>query len=162
MSARILVVEDEEALTTLLRYNLDAEGYDVETVGRGDDADTRLKERVPDLVVLDWMLPGLSGIEAFRRLRDSGEHLPVIFITGHGDIEMAVDVMKLGAVDFLGKPFRDQTLIDAVQAALRRNNRNAGQGPAVKEGMDELLYVWEGLEPQCRFCGRRSAYIDCG
>ena len=61
MSARILVVEDEEALTTLLRYNLDAEGYDVETVGRGDDADTRLKERVPDLVVLDWMLPGLSG-----------------------------------------------------------------------------------------------------
>ena len=69
MSARIMVVEDEEALTTLLRYNLDAEGYDVETVGRGDDADTRLKERVPDLVVLDWMLPGLSGIELCRRLR---------------------------------------------------------------------------------------------
>ena len=56
MSARILVVEDEEALTTLLRYNLDAEGYEVETVARGDDADTRLKERIPDLVVLDWML----------------------------------------------------------------------------------------------------------
>jgi DNA-binding response OmpR family regulator len=55
MSARILVVEDEEALTTLLRYNLDAEGYEVETVARGDEADTRLKERVPDLVVLDWM-----------------------------------------------------------------------------------------------------------
>src|SRR3979409_1849468 len=63
MSARILVVEDEEALTTLLRYNLDAEGYDVETVGRGDDADTRLKERVPDLIVLDWMRPGLSRLE---------------------------------------------------------------------------------------------------
>ena len=69
MTARILVVEDEEALTTLLRYNLDAEGYDVETVARGDDADTRLKERVPDLVVLDWMLPGMSGIEMCRRLR---------------------------------------------------------------------------------------------
>src|ERR1043166_9408389 len=69
MSARILVVEDEEALTTLLRYNLDAEGYDVETVGRGDDADTRLKEHVPDLIVLDWMLPGLSGIELCRRVR---------------------------------------------------------------------------------------------
>src|SRR3990170_3734351 len=66
MSARIMVVEDEEALTTLLRYNLDAEGYDVETVGRGDDADTRLKERVPDLVVLDWMLPGLSGVAPGR------------------------------------------------------------------------------------------------
>jgi two-component system phosphate regulon response regulator PhoB len=61
MSARIMVVEDEEALTTLLRYNLDAEGYDVETVARGDDADTRLKERVPDLVVLDWMLPGCQA-----------------------------------------------------------------------------------------------------
>ena len=80
MSARILVVEDEEALTTLLRYNLDAEGYDVETVGRGDDADTRLKERVPDLIVLDWMLPGLSGIELCRRLRARPEtrSLPIM------------------------------------------------------------------------------------
>jgi len=68
MSARILVVEDEEALTTLLRYNLDAEGYEVETVARGDDADTRLKERVPDLIVLDWMLPGLSGNRAVPAL----------------------------------------------------------------------------------------------
>src|SRR6185295_4188000 len=68
MNARILVVEDEEALTTLLRYNLDAEGYEVETVGRGDDADTRLKERVPDLIVLDWMLPGAS------RDQDAADH----------------------------------------------------------------------------------------
>ena len=87
MSARILVVEDEEALTTLLRYNLDAEGYDVETVGRGDDADTRLKERVPDLIVLDWMLPGLSGIELCRRLRARPEtrQLPIIMLTARGE-----------------------------------------------------------------------------
>ena len=87
MSARIMVVEDEEALTTLLRYNLDAEGYDVETVGRGDDADTRLKERVPDLVVLDWMLPGLSGIELCRRLRARPEtrQLPIIMLTARGE-----------------------------------------------------------------------------
>ena len=86
MSARILVVEDEEALTTLLRYNLDAEGYDVETVARGDDADTRLKERVPDLIVLDWMLPGLSGIELCRRLRARPEtkQLPIIMLTASG------------------------------------------------------------------------------
>ena len=69
MSARILIVEDEEPLTMLLRYNLEAEGYEVETAGRGDEADTRLKESTPDLVVLDWMLPGLSGIELCRRLR---------------------------------------------------------------------------------------------
>ncbi len=69
MRARILIVEDEEPLALLLRYNLEAEGYDVETVARGDEADIRLREAPPDLVVLDWMLPGLSGIELCRRLR---------------------------------------------------------------------------------------------
>ena len=61
MSARILIVEDEEPLTMLLRYNLEAEGYEVDTAARGDDADTRLKEATPDLVVLDWMLPNPAG-----------------------------------------------------------------------------------------------------
>ena len=69
MKATILIVEDEEALALLLRYNLEAEGYRVETVMRGDEADVLLKERLPDLVILDWMLPGLSGIELCRRLR---------------------------------------------------------------------------------------------
>ena len=69
MAARILVVEDEEARTTLLRYNLESEGYEVETVARGDDADTRMKERIPDLVVLDWMLPEVSGLEICRTMR---------------------------------------------------------------------------------------------
>ena len=69
MGARILIVEDEEPLSLLLRYNLEAEGFDVDTVARGDEADTLLKERPPDLVVLDWMLPGISGIELCRRLR---------------------------------------------------------------------------------------------
>ena len=69
MKPRILIVEDEEALATLLRYNLEREGFEVETVVRGDEADTRLKEQAPDLAILDWMLPGLSGIELTRRLR---------------------------------------------------------------------------------------------
>ena len=69
----ILIVEDEEPLTLLLRYNLEAEGYEVETVARGDEAEMRLRERVPDLLVLDWMLPGLSGIELCRRLRARDE-----------------------------------------------------------------------------------------
>ena len=80
MKANILIVEDEEALTLLLRYNLEAEGYGVETVPRGDEADLLLKERAPDLVILDWMLPGLSGIELCRRLRARPEtkQLPII------------------------------------------------------------------------------------
>jgi two-component system phosphate regulon response regulator PhoB len=69
MSTRILIVEDEEPLTLLLRYNLEAEGYEVDSVARGDEAELRLRERVPDLVILDWMLPGLSGIELCRRIR---------------------------------------------------------------------------------------------
>ncbi|MDP2412044.1 MAG: response regulator, partial [Pseudolabrys sp.] len=87
MSARILIVEDEEPLTMLLRYNLEAEGYDVDTAARGDDADTRLKESTPDLVVLDWMLPGLSGIELCRRLRARPEtrQLPIIMLTARGE-----------------------------------------------------------------------------
>src|SRR5439155_1226038 len=92
---------DEEALTTLLRYNLDAEGYEVETVGRGDDADTRLKERVPDLIVLDWMLPGLSGIELCRRLRARPEtkQLPIIMLTARGEESERVRGLATGADD---------------------------------------------------------------
>ena len=87
MNARILIVEDEEPLTMLLRYNLEAEGYEVETSGRGDEADTRLKESTPDLIVLDWMLPGLSGIELCRRLRARPEtrQLPIIMLTARGE-----------------------------------------------------------------------------
>ena len=122
MSARILVVEDEEALTTLLRYNLDAEGYDVETVGRGDDADTRLKERVPDLIVLDWMLPGLSGIELCRRLRARPEtrQLPIIMLTARGEESERVRGLATGADDYMVKPFALAELSARLRALLRR------------------------------------------
>src|SRR5881396_793310 len=122
MSARILVVEDEEALTTLLRYNLDAEGYDVETVTRGDEADTRLKERVPDLVVLDWMLPGLSGIELCRRLRARPEtrQLPIIMLTARGEESERVRGLATGADDYIVKPFSVPELLARVRALLRR------------------------------------------
>jgi two-component system phosphate regulon response regulator PhoB len=122
MSARILVVEDEEALTTLLRYNLDAEGYDVETVTRGDDADTRLKERVPDLIVLDWMLPGLSGIELCRRLRARPEtrQLPIIMLTARGEESERVRGLATGADDYIVKPFSVPELLARVKGLLRR------------------------------------------
>ena len=122
MSARILVVEDEEALTTLLRYNLDAEGYEVETVGRGDDADTRLKERVPDLIVLDWMLPGLSGIELCRRLRARSQtrQMPIIMLTARGEESERIRGLNTGADDYIVKPFSVPELLARVAALLRR------------------------------------------
>src|SRR5690606_19194495 len=122
MSARILVVEDEEALTTLLRYNLEAEGYEVEIVGRGDEADMALKERVPDLVVLDWMLPGLSGIELCRRLRarSETEQLPIIMLTARGEESERVRGLPTGADDYIVKPFSVPELLARVRALLRR------------------------------------------
>src|SRR3989442_6131754 len=122
MSARIMVVEDEEALTTLLRYNLDAEGYDVETVGRGDDADTRLREGAPDLAVLDWMLPGLSGIELCRRLRTRPDtrQLPIIMLTARGEESERVRGLATGADDYIVKPFSVPELLARVKGLLRR------------------------------------------
>src|ERR671930_172388 len=127
MSARILVVEDEEALTTLLRYNLETEGYEVETVERGDDADTRLKERVPDLVVLDWMLPGLSGIELCRRLRARPEtkQLPIIMLTARGEESERVRGLATGADDYIVKPFSVPELLARIKTILRRVNPDA-------------------------------------
>jgi two-component system phosphate regulon response regulator PhoB len=124
MSARILIVEDEEPLTLLLRYNLEAEGYEVETVARGDDADTRLREHIPDLVVLDWMLPGLSGIELCRRLRTRPEsrQLPIIMLTARGEESERVRGLTTGADDYVVKPFSVPELIARVRALLRRSS----------------------------------------
>ena len=122
MPAHILIVEDEEPLTLLLRYNLESEGYGVESVGRGDEAETRLRESVPDLVILDWMLPGLSGIELCRRLRTrpETERLPVIMLTARGEETERVRGLATGADDYVVKPFSVPELLARVRALLRR------------------------------------------
>jgi len=122
MSARILIVEDEAPLTELLRYNLEAEGYEVEIVARGDDADTRLRERVPDLAILDWMLPGTSGIELCRRLRARAQtrSLPIIMLTARGEESERVRGLATGADDYIVKPFSVPELVARIGALLRR------------------------------------------
>jgi two-component system phosphate regulon response regulator PhoB len=122
MRPRILIVEDEEALTLLLRYNLEAEGYAVETAARGDEADLRLREELPDLILLDWMLPGLSGIELCRRLRSRAEteRLPVIMLTARGEEGDRVRGLSTGADDYIVKPFSVPELVARVRALLRR------------------------------------------
>jgi two-component system phosphate regulon response regulator PhoB len=123
-SPRILIVEDEEALTLLLRYNLEAAGYEVDTVARGDDADVRFKERPPDLVILDWMLPGLSGIEICRRLRARPDtrQLPIIMLTARGEESERVRGLSTGADDYIVKPFSVPELLARVSALLRRSS----------------------------------------
>ncbi|GGC93510.1 phosphate regulon transcriptional regulator PhoB [Chelatococcus reniformis] len=122
MGTRVLIVEDEEPLSLLLRYNLEAEGYDVDTVARGDDAEIRLRELVPDLVLLDWMLPGLSGIELCRRIRSrqETERLPVIMLTARGEETERVRGLATGADDYVVKPFSVPELLARVRALLRR------------------------------------------
>lgn len=99
---RIAVVEDEEALSVLLRYNLEAEGYQVDTMLRGDEAEIALRESVPDLLILDWMLPGVSGIELCRRLRQrpETERLPIIMLTARGEESERVRGLSVGADDW--------------------------------------------------------------
>jgi two-component system, OmpR family, phosphate regulon response regulator PhoB len=122
MNPRILIVEDEEALTLLLRYNLEAAGYDIESVARGDDADLRLREAIPDLVILDWMLPGVSGIELCRRLRSRPEtrQLPIVMLTARGEESERVRGLSTGADDYVVKPFSVPELLARVAALLRR------------------------------------------
>jgi two-component system phosphate regulon response regulator PhoB len=122
MNPSILIVEDEEALTLLLRYNLEAAGYDVESVGRGDDADLRLRESTPDLVILDWMLPDISGIELCRRLRSRPEsrQLPIVMLTARGEESDRVRGLSTGADDYIVKPFSVPELLARVAALLRR------------------------------------------
>jgi len=108
----------------LLRYNLEAEGYEVDTAARGDEADIRLQEKVPDLVVLDWMLPGLSGIELCRRLRarPDSRSLPIIMLTARGEESEKVRGLTTGADDYIVKPFSVPELLARVRALLRRAN----------------------------------------
>lgn len=122
MSARILVAEDEEPLTLLLRYNLEAEGYTVDSAARGDEAELKLREQVPDLLLLDWMLPGVSGIELCRRLRlrRETERLPVIMLTARGEEADRVRGLATGADDYVVKPFSVPELLARVRALLRR------------------------------------------
>ena len=122
IAPKIMVVEDEEPLGVLLKYNLEAEGYQVEVITRGDEAELRLRENQPDLLVLDWMVPAVSGIELCRRLRMRAEteRLPIIMLTARGEESDRVRGLSTGADDYLVKPFSTPELIARVKALLRR------------------------------------------
>lgn len=121
---RILMVEDEQSLALLLRYNLEAEGYTVETATRGDEAELRIVEDPPDLVLLDWMLPGVSGVELCRRIRarKDTERLPVIMLTARTEEADRVRGLATGADDYIVKPFSVPELLARIGAVLRRIN----------------------------------------
>ncbi|MGZ8407293.1 MAG: phosphate regulon transcriptional regulator PhoB, partial [Caulobacteraceae bacterium] len=122
MTPYILVAEDEDALSTLLHYNLDKEGYEVVVAPDGEEALLLVEERLPDLIILDWMLPKVSGIEVCRRLRakPGSRNLPIIMLTARGEESDRIRGLDTGADDYLTKPFSMSELSARIRAVLRR------------------------------------------
>ncbi len=122
MKPLILIVEDEAALQKLLAYNLEVAGFEVAQAFDGEEALTLLAERVPDLVVIDWMIPQLSGIELLRRIRRRPEqaHLPVVMLTARAEEPDRLRGLETGADDYVTKPFSPAELVARIRAVLRR------------------------------------------
>ena len=122
MQPYVLVMEDEDALATLLQYNLEKEGYQVVIAGDGEEGLVQIDERLPDLILLDWMLPKVSGIEVCRRIRGRPEtrNVPIIMLTARGEESDRVRGLDTGADDYLTKPFSMTELIARIRAVLRR------------------------------------------
>src|SRR3978361_406149 len=122
MIPNVLVVEDEDALAALLQYNLDKEGYRVTLAADGEEALMLIDERLPDLVVLAWMLPKVWGVEVCRRLRARPEtrNLPIIMLTARGEESDRIRGLDTGADDYIVKPFSTVELTARIRAVLRR------------------------------------------
>jgi len=122
LGAKVLVVEDEAPLAEVLRYNLEAAGFKVVHAETGEDAEILVAEEKPDLILLDWMLPSVSGIELCRRLRGRAEtrHLPIIMLTARGEEADRIRGLATGADDYVVKPFSLPELMARVKAILRR------------------------------------------
>ena len=122
MIPHILVAEDEDSLATLLNYNLEKEGYAVAVAADGEDALMMINEKLPDLILLDWMLPKVSGIEVCRRLRARNEtrNIPIIMLTARGEETDRIRGLDTGADDYIVKPFSMSELSARIRAVLRR------------------------------------------
>jgi len=119
----VFVVDDDASMRDAISRLLNAVGLTVQTFASARAFLNRRLPDVPGCVVLDVRLPGLSGLDLQREMVERGIHIPVVFITGHGDIPMSVQAMKAGAVEFLTKPFRDQDLLDAVRSGIQLDRK---------------------------------------
>lgn len=122
MQPHVLIVEDEDALSELLHYNLKKEGFEVSAAGDGEEALLMVEERQPDVILLDWMLPKVSGIEVCRRLRSRHEtrNIPILMLTARGEESDKIRGLDTGADDYIVKPFMMNELFARLRAVLRR------------------------------------------
>ena len=131
--ALVFVIDDDELVRAAIRGMLKSVGLRSETFATPQEFLQSKRPDGPSCLVLDVRLPGVSGLDFQRELADAGVRIPIIFITGHGDIPMTVKAMKSGAIEFLTKPFRDQDLLDAIHQALERDRVTREQRNAVAE-----------------------------
>jgi RNA polymerase sigma factor (sigma-70 family) len=117
----VIIIDDDPSMRQAITTLIETVGLNSQTYGSGQEFLQSPPLDVPSCLVLDVRLPGLSGLNLQRALSERGVNIPIIFITGHGDIPMSVQAMKAGAVEFLTKPFRDQDLLDAIEQALERD-----------------------------------------
>jgi two-component system alkaline phosphatase synthesis response regulator PhoP len=130
---KILVVDDEEDILELLRFNLSREGCQVFCASSGEEALRLVRSEIPDLVVLDLMLPGIDGLEVTRRLKSdpNTKHLPIVMLTAKGEEADIVTGLELGADDYVTKPFSPRILVARVRAVLRRKVKESPEGTSV-------------------------------
>lgn len=126
-AAIVFVIDDDESIREALKSLIRSVGLSVETFASAHEFMQSTRPDVPACLILDVRMPGLSGLDLQRELVEANIHIPIIFITGHGDIPMSVRAMKAGAIEFLTKPFRDQDLLDAIQQALDQDRHARSQ-----------------------------------
>ncbi len=132
--ATILIVDDDRKITDMLRRTLAYEGYRVATAADGNDALTKAQSERPDLVVLDWLMPGLNGIEVAKQLRAAGD-VPILMLTARDAVEHRVEGLDSGADDYLVKPFAPEELLARVRALLRRTETASKEKPLAYAGL---------------------------
>jgi FixJ family two-component response regulator len=142
----VFVVDDDPSVCRAIRRLIGSVGLQVELFGSAQEFLRSKRADGPGCLVLDIRLPGISGLDFQRQLAEANIHIPIIFITAHGDIPMTVRAMKAGAVEFLTKPFRDQDLLDAIHVALERDRAKRKQEAEVAT----LRQRWESLTPRER------------
>ncbi|MGK0499336.1 MAG: RNA polymerase sigma factor (sigma-70 family) [Oceanicoccus sp.] len=123
-AARVYIVEDDDAVRDSLKMMLESIGRDVTSFASADQFLVAYNQEMAGCIVLDIRMPGTNGMELQRKLNDTNSILPIIFVTGHGDVPMAVEAMQQGAIDFVQKPYREQELLDKISQAMKLDEEN--------------------------------------
>lgn len=137
----VFIVDDDADMRQSLASLLRSLGYCVEIFATAQSFLDRVERGISGCLLLDVRLQAISGLEIQRRLIEAKNHIPIIFLTGHGDIQMAVSAMKAGAIEFLPKPFREQQLIDAVAEAISRSERTSEEGSIFKAYLKKIALL---------------------